>query len=137
VAAAVIAGAAACQAQAGNAGPAAPPLIHLDRADAAVAEFRDATVQELIADAREAAAQHDARTLHRIRARLVGTLRGQALRQLLATHRQILANLAAADAAHDPRARAHYRAELRALCDAASVTTALGLCGADLAGQGG
>ena len=85
VAAAVIASAAACQARAGNAGPAAPASIHLAHADAAVAEFRDATVQALIADAREAAAQHDARTLHRIRARLVGTLRGQALRQVLAT----------------------------------------------------
>ena len=56
----------------------------------------------------------------------MGTLRGQALRQVLATHRQILVNLAAAGAAHDPRARAHYRAELRALCDPAGVTTARG-----------
>jgi len=136
VAAAVATSATACQARAGNAGPEARPSIHPAAADAAVAESRTGTVRALLADARAAAIQHDARTLHLIRARLAGTLRENAVRQVLATQRQILANLAAADAAHDPLARARYRAELRALCDPAGGTAALGLCVADLPGHG-
>ena len=106
----------------------APTSTLPNAAEAANAEIRSPSVQALVADAQAAAARHDSRTLHRIRARLAGLLRPDAVREVVANYRRrSVANLAAAEAAHDPTARARSRAELLALCDPAGVTSALGL----------
>ena len=99
-------GAAACQARDGTTGAGAPTATHPNAAEAANAEIRNPSVQALLADAQAAAARHDSRTLHQIRARLAGLLRPDAVREVVANYRRVLANLAAAEAAHDPTARA-------------------------------
>jgi hypothetical protein len=136
LAAAVIAGAAACQARDGTIGAGVPPTTHATAANAAVFATGDPEVQALVADAQAARTQHDARALHRIRARLVGLLGEAATRQAETTYHRVLADLSAADAAHDAMARARYRAQLRALCDPSGVTSALVPCDAGLAGHG-
>jgi hypothetical protein len=138
LATAIIAGAAACQARDGTIGAGVPPTTHAAAAHAAaVSATGDPEVRALIADAREARTQHDARALHRIRVRLVGLLGEATTRQAETTYRRVLADLAAADAAHDAMARARFRAQLRALCDPAGVTSALVSCEAGLASHGG
>jgi hypothetical protein len=95
-----------------------------------------AAVHALVVDARSARDQHDTRTLNRIRARLIALMGTADVREIQASYRQVLANLAAADAGHDAQARARYRAQLRALCDPAGVTSVLVSCDAALARHG-
>jgi hypothetical protein len=134
LAAAVIAGAGACQARVGATGAGAPSTTGPVGAEAAAREIPNPAVEALIADARAARTQHDARALHLIRMRLTGVIGDAAARQAETTYRRVLADLAAADAAHDAMARARSRARLNELCDPAGVRYALGWCDAYLAG---
>jgi hypothetical protein len=120
VAAVVIATVAACQART----DAAAPRVAADPA----ASAGQRSTAGLIADARAARDRHDTRTLHAIRARLGAQVGDLAVRRAEATVSQAVANLAAAEAAHDAMARARALAALRALCDPTSLTAALGRC---------
>ncbi len=121
LAAFVIATSVACQARAGAAAPgaAAPSAGPVGQAPAVTA---------LVADARAARDRHDTRTLLAIRTRLADSVGNAAVLQAKATVAQAVANLAAAEAAHDAMARARSLAQLRALCDPASLTSAFGPC---------
>jgi len=121
LAAIVIAASVACQSRAGAA--AVAPAGPVGPAPAVTA---------LVADARAARERHDARMLHAIRTRLAVRTGDAAVLQAEATVGQAVANLAAAEAAHDAMARARALAELRALCDPASLTSAFAPCPAGL-----
>ena len=90
------------------------------------------SVTALLADARAARDRHDTRMLHVIRTRLAARVGDAAMLQAEATVAQAVANLAAAEAAHDAMARARSLAQLRALCDPASLTGAVAPCPAGL-----
>jgi hypothetical protein len=121
LAAVVIAASVACQSRAGAA--AAPSAGPVGPAQAVTA---------LVADARAARERHDARMLHAIRTRLAVRIGDAAVLRAKVTVMQAVANLAAAEAAHDARARARALAQLRALCDPASLTSAFAPCPAGL-----
>jgi hypothetical protein len=127
LAAIVVATAAGCDA--GSAAGAAAPTT--DRSASSVAH--DPSVQVLVADARAARERHDTRTLHTIRARLAAQVGEPAVRRAEAAVSQALANLAAAEAGHDAMGRARSLAALRALCDPASLASAVGPCPAGVA----
>jgi hypothetical protein len=95
---------------------------------AASAGSRGASIDALLADSRAARDRHDARTLHAIRARLAAQVGDAAVRRAEATVSQAIANLAAAEAAHDAMARGRSLAALRALCDPISLMSAFGPC---------
>jgi hypothetical protein len=123
LAAIVIATSVACQARAGAAAPGtvAPAAAPVGQAPAVTA---------LVADAQAARARHDTRMLHAIRTRLAARIGDTAVVQAEATVAQAVANLAAAEAAHDAMARARALARLRELCDPASLTSAFAPCSA-------
>jgi hypothetical protein len=96
----------ACEARASTGAGAPQPVVSTSPAQ----------IHALAADLRVAQDRHDTRAVHRIHARIVDLLGTTATREAQASYRSVRANLAAADAAHDVQARAHYRAQLRALC---------------------
>ena len=120
LAAIVIATSVACQARAGAAAP------------GAAAPAAGPAVTDLVADARAAHDRHDTRMLRAIHTRLAARIGDAAVLQAQATVAQAVANLAAAEAAHDAMARARALAQLRALCDPASLTSAFAPCPAGL-----
>jgi hypothetical protein len=121
LAAIVVAASVACESRAGAA--AAPSAGPVGRALAVTA---------LVADARAARDHHDTRTLHAIQTRLADRIGDAAVLEAKATVAQAVANLAAAESAHDVMARARALARLRALCDPASLTSAFAPCPAGL-----
>jgi hypothetical protein len=127
LAAIVVATAAGCDA--GSAAGAAAPTT--DRAASSVSH--GPSVEALLADARAARERHDTRTLHAVRARLAGQVGEPAVRRAEAAVSQAVTNLAAAEAGHDAMGRARSLAALRALCDPASLASAVGPCPIDVA----
>jgi len=125
LAAIVIATSVACQARTGAAAPEAA-------APAAGPDGQAPAVTALVADARAAHDRHDTRMLRAIHTRLATRIGDAAVLQAQATVAQAVANLAAAEAAHDAMARARALAQLRALCDPASLTSAFAPCPAGL-----
>jgi hypothetical protein len=97
------------------------------------AALGDPTVQRLLGDLRAARAQHDLRTFHRLRNELAKLLGAAAITDADGAYRQVVASLNAAAAFHDAPARARYRAQIRALCDPAGLTSAIEPCETDLA----
>ena len=127
LAAIVVATAAGCDA--GSAAGAAASTT--DRAASSISH--GPSVEALVADARTAREHHDARTLRAIRARLAVQVGEPAVRRAEAAVSQAVANLAAAEAGHDAMGRARSLAALRALCDPASLASAVGPCPAGVA----
>jgi hypothetical protein len=127
-----------CQLGAGSAGSGGLPTTPTTVATPSVvpsdprAALGDPTVQRLLGDLRAARAQHDLRTFHRLRNALANLLGAAAITDADGAYRRVVASLNAAAAFHDAPARARYRAQLRALCDPAGLTSAIEPCEIDL-----
>ena len=93
----------------------------------------DIQVQRVEADLAAAMANHDMRLYHLLRSRLSSYVGADAIRSADETYRQALANLAAAFAAHDGKARAGFSTQLRTLCTPPSLTSAIEPCDGYLA----
>jgi len=85
-------------------------------------------VQQIEADLAAAMANHDMRLYHQLRSHLSSYVGADAIRSADETYRQALANLAAAFAAYDGKARAGFSAQLRTLCLPPSLTSAIEPC---------
>jgi hypothetical protein len=135
----IAATATACQLGAGGAGPGSLPTAPTTVATPsggpsdAPATLGDPTVHRLVGDLRAARAQHDLRTFHLLRNELAKLLGAAAVNHADTSYRQVIASLSAAESYHDAPARARYRAQLRALCDPAGLTSAIESCKTDLA----
>ena len=135
----IAATATACQLGEGSAGsgslPMAPSTVATPSGGPsdALATLGGPTVHRLVGDLRAARAQHDFRTFHLLRNELAKLVGAAAVNYADTSYRQVIASLRAAQANHDTPARARYRAQLRALCDAAGLASALELCETDLA----
>ena len=90
----------------------------------------------LIAKARAAQRQHDWRSLREIQADLIERVGLPAITAARANYQRMLADLAVATSRGDSRARAAFRAELRALCEADGLVVAFEMCGADIVVRG-
>jgi multidrug resistance efflux pump len=99
-------------------------------------ELLDVQVQQIEGDLAAAMANHDMRLYHQLRSRLTSYVGADAIRSADETYRQARANLAAAIAAHDGKARAGFSAHLRTLCRPPSLTSAIEPCEGDLAAVG-
>jgi hypothetical protein len=89
-------------------------------------------VSGLIANARAAQRQHDWRLLRRFQTSLIEVVGLPAISEARASYSRAVADLAAATAAGDSRARAGFRAELRALCGPDGLVAAFESCDADV-----
>jgi hypothetical protein len=130
LAAIVAAGTAACQSGAGTLAGAPSPEAATPAAiapaagpaqAAPVADLSDPAIRTLLADIEAAARRHDQRAFGQYRAQLIARIGALTVTHADATYRQTLANLNAADAAHDIHARAMFHAELNRLCEGALV----------------
>jgi hypothetical protein len=134
LAAIVTSSALACQAQATKPvgiDEAGPPAAH-----DAVQRFTHRDVMALAANARAATRNHDQRMLHLFRVALTKRVGAEAVQRVRADYRRLIADLGAADANHDSRARAHFLDQLRTLCDEGGLAAAFEACQADLAAYG-
>ena len=141
----IVVSATGCQLSAGAAGPASQPAPGAATVAAATsipssdapATLSDPAVQALLGDLRAARTRHDARAFQQFRHQLTERLGAAALDAADATYHRVLGALVTATALHDPRAQARYRQQLRALCDPATLTSALEPCETDLPARAG
>lgn len=93
-------------------------------------------VRALAASARAATINHDQRMVHVYRLALTRRVGAEAVQRAHTDYRRLIADLGAADANHDSRARARFLAQVRTLCDEGGLAAAFEACQADLAAYG-
>ncbi|TME80772.1 MAG: hypothetical protein E6I45_09730 [Chloroflexi bacterium] len=106
-------------------------------ASVAPAAADDSEVARLTANLHEAIRNHDMRRYYQFRKELSAQIGAGAIKAVDDAYRHVLANLAAAQRAHDAKARAEFSSQLRTLCSPTTLTSAIELCEADLAALAG
>ena len=86
----------------------------------------------LIASARAAQRQHDWRSIRRFQVELTEQVGVSAVSEARASYQRAIADLAAATARSDARARAEFRAQLRVMCGPGGLAGAFEACGGDV-----
>lgn len=136
LAALVAIGSAACQATVGTTGPGPSTGTVANAtptAKATVEHVGDPAIAAILLNLQAARGRHDARALHQYQRQLRDRLGEGAIARADARYRQVLADLHAAESAHDAMARAAFRAELKALCSPTSLTSAIEPCDGQVA----
>jgi hypothetical protein len=131
----IASGSAACQTTTAARVASEPSVTTQTGGNARLAES-DPLVSGLITNAQAAQRQGDWQMLRRFQASLVARAGGPAITAARADYQRALADLAAAEAVGDSRARAEFRVRIRALCAPTSLVSAFEHCDADVVSWG-
>ena len=132
----IASGSAACQTTTAARVASEPSAVTTQTGGNARLAESDPLVSGLIANAQAAQRQGDWQMLRRFQASLVARAGGPAITAARADYQRALADLAAAEAVGDSRARAEFRVRIRALCAPTSLVSAFEHCDADVVSWG-
>lgn len=118
----------ACGTTPATSGSGDPPTTSTSPGRTASPSITVSDVDGLIANARAAQRQHDARAIRRYQAELIERLGPRAISEARGSYERAVTDLAAAEARGDSHARAEFRAELRGMCEPGGLVTAFNTC---------